>query len=353
VTVDEDITRARTPPPELYTSAAIFERVRRRVLAAGWHMAPSLSGREVGEALPFELLPGVLDLPLALVRGADGVVRCLSNVCTHRANLVVEAPGCLKSLRCRYHGRRFSLDGRFAFMPEFEGAADFPDESDNLVSLPLEHLGPIPFVGLQPSVAFADLVEPIRERLAFAPWSRLERKAERVYEVAANWALYVENYLEGFHVPFVHPGLAEALDYASYRTEIFAWSNLQVGVAKRGESSFALPPDHPDAGQAIAAYYFWVFPATMVNVYPWGVSMNAVEPLAIDRTRIRFVSWVWDEGLSGSGAGADLDTVEMEDEAVVASVQRGVRSPLYKGGRYSPSRERGVHHFHRLLTAAL
>jgi len=58
---------------------------------------------------------------------------------------------------------------------------------------------------------------------------------------------------------------------------------------------------------------------------------------------------VWDEARRESGAGAGLDRVEREDEAIVEAVQRGVRSRLYERGRYSPAREGGVHHFHRLL----
>ncbi len=351
--VDPDIRRARTPPPELYTRATVFDEVVRRIFRRGWHMVPSLAGSEPGEALPFELLAGVLPTPLAVVRGGDGVTRCLSNVCTHRANLVVDAPGCLRALRCRYHGRRFSLDGRFASMPELEGAADFPSASDDLPRLPLETLGPISFTSLEPATSFADLAAPIRRRLDFASWEALRHAGGRDYEVRANWALYVENYLEGFHVPFVHPGLAQELDYASYATELFDGSSLQIGVAKRGEAAFALPSEHVDAGRPVAAYYFFLFPCTMVNVYPWGVSMNAIEPLAIDHTRIRYATWVWNEALRGTGAGGDLDRVEMEDEAVVESVAKGVRSPLYKGGRYSPTREQGVHHFHRMVTAAL
>jgi choline monooxygenase len=90
----------------------------------------------------------------------------------------------------------------------------------------------------------------------------------------------------------------------------------------------------------------------MINVYPWGLSVNAVTPLAVDRSRISFVTWVWDESKRGKGAGADLHAVELEDEAIVEDVQRGVRSPLYKRGRYSPTREIGVHHFHRMLARA-
>jgi choline monooxygenase len=351
--VDPDIRRARTPPPELYTSAEVFDRIVDRVFRSAWLMTPALVGEEIGLALPFELLPGVLRAPLALVRGNDGIVRCLSNVCTHRANLVIDAPGCLRALRCRYHGRRFSLDGRFVSMPEFEGAEDFPSPADDLPVVASARLGPIPFASVAPAKSFEEVVRPIRERLAFLPWSQLRLDGERTYEVAANWALYVENYLEGFHVPFVHPGLAQELDYASYRTELFDQVSLQIGTAKRDDAAFALPDGHPDGRSNVAAYYFYVFPTTMVNVYPWGVSMNAIEPRSIDRTAIKYATWVWDESRRGVGAGGDLEKVEMEDEAVVESVARGVRSPLYRGGRYSPTREQGVHHFHRLVTAAL
>jgi hypothetical protein len=85
------------------------------------------------------------------------------------------------------------------------------------------------------------------------------------------------------------------------------------------------------------------------NVYPWGISVNVVEPQAIDRTRVLFRTFVWDESKLGQGAGSGLDRVEAEDEAIVEAVARGVRSRLYGRGRYSPTRERGVHHFHRLL----
>jgi choline monooxygenase len=87
----------------------------------------------------------------------------------------------------------------------------------------------------------------------------------------------------------------------------------------------------------------------MLNFYPWGLSLNLVQPQALDRSRVSFRAYVWDAGKLGAGAGAALDQVEKEDEAVVEAVQRGVRSHWYHHGRYSPTRERGVHHFHRLL----
>jgi choline monooxygenase len=91
----------------------------------------------------------------------------------------------------------------------------------------------------------------------------------------------------------------------------------------------------------------------MFNFYPWGVSVNVVRPLAVDETRVSFLSFVWDASKLGKGAGASLDRVEREDEAIVESVQKGTRARLYTRGRYSPAREQGVHHFHRLLARDL
>ena len=132
----------------------------------------------------------------------------------------------------------------------------------------------------------------------------------------------------------MHPALNEAVDYGNYATELHRYANLQLAHDGQG---------------AVAARYWWVFPNLMLNVYPWGISLNLVEPQAIDRTRVLFRSFVWDESKLDRGAGSGLDRVEAEDETVVEAVARGVRSRLYKHGRYSPSRERGVHHFHRLV----
>jgi choline monooxygenase len=167
-------------------------------------------------------------------------------------------------------------------------------------------------------------------------------------------ALYCENYLEGFHIPFVHAGLNEVIDYGNYTTELYPFSSLQLGVAKDDdEMIFDLPPGSPDVGKKIAGYYFWIFPNMMFNFYPWGLSINVVNPLSISRSKVSFISYVWDENKLRQGAGANLHQVEMEDEDIVQNVQRGIRSRFYKHGRYSAKRETGTHHFHQLLAEFL
>ena len=349
LTVDADLTRAETLPGEAYRSRELHARIVERVFAPSWQLAPDAELARAGTVTPFVLLPGMLDEPLLLVR--DGAaLRCLSNVCTHRGAILCDEPCEAATLRCRYHGRRFALDGTLVHAPEFDGAVGFPSARDHLPVLPTARFGPLVLASLQPACDAEVLLAPLRRRLAALPGLslealRLDPESVRDYDVAANWMLYVDNYLEGLHIPFVHPSLSQALDFSAYRTELDAWGVTQVGIAKGAGDAFD--------GTDVAAYYFWLFPNLMLNFYPWGLSLNVVMPAGVDAMRVHYRAYVIDEARRERGAGSGLDRVEHEDEAVVESVQRGIQSRLYRRGRYSPAREAGVHHFHRLLCAAL
>jgi choline monooxygenase len=354
--IDAEIQRAETLPGSFYGSAHWHEEARARVFARAWHfLGAGELARVPGQLHPTLLGEGVLDEPVVLVRDRDDELRCLSNVCTHRGALLCEGPAIASQLRCRYHGRRFGLDGRLLASPGFEGATGFPRPEDDLPRLPIGVWRGFLFAALAPDLDFGSWIAPLAERVAFLPVEQavLDPARSRDYLVHANWALYCDNYLEGFHVPFVHAGLAAAIDCGAYRTELFAAGSLQVGIAAGSEEVFDLPAGHPDAGQRVAAWWFWLFPNLMVNVYPWGISVNVVQPLSADRTRVRFLHYAWDPGRMANSAGSAIDRVEREDEAVVESVQRGTRAALYRRGRYAPAHETGVHHFHRLLVARL
>ncbi|HEX2204977.1 MAG TPA: SRPBCC family protein [Longimicrobium sp.] len=350
--IDPDIRRAETLPAEVYASPAWYAVQKERVFARSWQLVRGAERvRAPGHLLPFTLLEGCLDEPLVLAADEDATVRCLSNVCTHRGTVVCEGETHARSLRCRYHGRRFALDGTMTFMPEFDDVENFPSPKDDLPKLPLHAWGPLSFTAIDPACPFDEWIAPVRERVGFLPLDEFhfDPATSRDYLVRANWALYVDNYLEEFHIPFVHPSLSGALDYATYRTETYDWCSLQLGTTRERHDAFALPPGHPDEGTLVAAYYGWLFPNLMLNFYPWGLSVNLVQPLGPDRTRVSFLSYVLDASKRDAGAGSGLHVVEMEDEEVVEAVQKGVRSRLYHRGRYSPRREVGTHHFHTLL----
>ena len=354
--IHEDIRQAWTPPSEWYRSEESFRATKERVFARSWQwITDDEPLKAPGSVMPFTLLDGLLNEPLLFTRDRDDTLHCLSNVCTHRGNLVCEGATVANSLRCRYHGRRFGLDGSFQYMPEFEGVSGFPGVTDHLPGAPWGQWANHLFAGVAPIMPLADWIGPMADRVGFLPLTEFRHAPEfgREYLVRGHWALYVDNYLEGFHIPYIHAALNDTLNYGDYSTELFWYGNLQLGIGKEGESCFDLPADHQDFGKNVSAYYFWIFPNLMFNFYPWGLSINVVRPISPDVTKVKFIPYVWRPELRDIGAGGDLDRVEREDEAVIELVQRGIQSRFYNRGRYAPVREMGTHQFHRLLAEFL
>jgi choline monooxygenase len=351
--IDPNIAKAKTIDTDFYTSSNYFELSKEKIFANTWQYIGSIEDlKENGYAFPFTLLENYLNEPLLLTRDKENKISCMSNVCTHRGNLLITEPCKKTRLTCKYHGRQFSLDGKFISMPQFEEVENFPTEADNLSKLSLFQWGKLLFTNLNSKISADDFFSEMKKRMEWFPMDQLVLRNDlsKDYIVKANWALYCENYLEGFHIPFVHAGLNDVLDFGEYTTEIFKYSNLQLGIAKQGDLCFDLPRSSVDHGKNIAAYYFWIFPNMMFNFYPWGLSLNIIQPIGVSETKVSFYSFVLDESKLNTGAGNGLDTVEHEDEEIVENVQKGIRSRFYKHGRYSVTREQGTHHFHSLIS---
>ena len=354
--INSDIKKAETLPASFYKDQTVFEALKKHVFLNSWQWVGDENLVKLPQtAHPFVLLDGYLTEPMLLTKDKNEEINCLSNVCTHRGNIVVLNSGKTKKLTCTYHGRRFNLKGAFEYMPEFKDVENFPRPCDNLHQFPLRKWGPLLFAGLNPSFDFQQVIDKMNERVGFLPLNdfSLDTTLSKDFLVHAHWALYCDNYLEGFHVPFVHEDLNKVLDFKSYKTEVYKYCNLQIGYTDDATEVFDLPIDHIDYGKNVAAYYYWVFPNIMFNFYPWGLSINIVKPLDINKTKVSFISYVYDSSKLDKGAGSALEKVQKEDEFVVENVQKGVRSSFYKAGRFSTTREQGVHHFHGLLAKFL
>ncbi len=333
--IDSDIHQAHTLSSDFYTDEKYFEEAQEKIFGRTWHLAGIPD--ETFNLKPFN----ILETPLILAKD-DEKINCFSNVCTHRGAVLVENEASAKGIRCRYHGRRFDLKGKFLSMPEFENVENFPSEKDDLPKIPFGVWEKFVFASLNPRAPLNEFLAELQKTVKLS--KNLQLTATKDYEINAHWALYCENYLEGFHVPFVHKSLNEAIDYGTYTTRTFRYSSVQIAydVSRSALNAGKLPA-------LPAAHYFFVFPNLMFNYYPWGLSLNIVKPINPGKTIVSYLTFVSDESKLNTGAGADLETVELEDQAIVESVQRGIRSSFYDSGRYSPTRERGTHHFHRLI----
>lgn len=346
--IDSDIRVAKTLPSKFYTSEKRFRKLL-KAFKTSWQFVGS--SQEFASAIsPLKDLEKILGEPLIRVQDGEST-QLLSNVCTHRGMILCQEHSDAKTIQCPYHGRTFNRDGSLKHMPGFEEAVDFPSISDHLQSFELHTWNGFEFASMNPNVHLEEVLRPVQERLGwFFSDLKYDPARDRDWEIDANWMLYVDNYLEGFHIPFVHPELNEALDKNGYSTECFEHGVLQIGTAQDGDVCFEIPHDSIDYGKNIAAYYWWIFPNLMLNVYPWGISVNIVIPTGVDSTSVLFRSYVKRPDLLDKGAGAALDKVELQDQFVVENCMKGLRSESYKRGRYSPSQEQGVHHFHRIIT---
>jgi choline monooxygenase len=349
--IDPDICKAHTLPSRIYSDQKYLDILKNQLFLRSWQW---LGGKEylfsTYTQIPHTFLPGCIEEPLLITHDRDQL-SCLSNVCTHRAKILVESPSSRPFISCSYHGRCFHNDGRFRSMPEFEEAKNFPSSDDNLKKYALKSWNDFYFVGLQPKYNLDLILAPIQKHLGNFPFSSLEARPElnKTYHIHANWLTYCDNYLEGFHIPYVHPTLNKAIAYEDYEVRVFDHCNVQIGRCKPGQKSIPLQIGDPDFGENIYAYYWFVYPNLMINFYHWGISINWVIPKNNNETEVRFLTFKRRDIPDSDFVETALDLTEMEDEAVVESVQKGLNSLAYHRGRFSPSREQGVHAFHRYL----
>jgi len=178
----------------------------------------------------------------------------------------------------------------------------------------------------------------------------------RTYEMKCNWKTYVDNYLEGYHLPSVHPGLNRELDYAAYTVEPFAGHVRQFSPIRGAQPRDANPRRYQKVREDLTTDYFWIFPNWMLNCYPDNVSLNIVLPLGSDCSRAIFEWYLPEEALNSNAAREAVefsDQIQLEDVAICETVQKNLHSRSYERGRYSVKQEKGVHAFHTMYAEAM
>jgi choline monooxygenase len=347
------LSRARTIPSAWYFDPEIYALECRKVFGGSWLMA----ARTDQLALPGSFVTcEIAGEPILVLRDDQGTLRAMHNVCRHRAAQVINEPcGQVTKLRCRYHGWTYDLTGRLRGTPEFDGVEEFRKEEQGLPPLAVDTWGPLVFVHAgTPQQSLAEFLAPLPERAATLGVAGVRFAARREYEMGCNWKVFVDNYQDGgYHVNTVHPGLAGALDYAQYRTENHDHGSVQISPIKPSED-----PTVNRVRSGACAYYWWIFPNLMINLYEGVMDTNLVLPLGPDHCRVVFdYYFTHTEGAEAQKFIADsiavAHQVQLEDMGVCDEVQRGLKSRTYDTGRFSVKRESGGYHFHQLLAGKL
>jgi len=344
----QPLDHATALPARFYADPAFVAVDRALIFDRGWQLIAHVCQlRNAGD----HAVADFAGLPVIAVRGADAVIRVFHNVCRHRAGPLAQCDGLgAKALRCRYHGWTYTLDGTLRSAPEMSGAPDFNVSDVKLPQLAVRVWQGMVFACVDPARApdFDAFVAGIDARIG--PDRKLEDYGHhhRIgYDVPCNWKVYVDNYLEGYHVPHIHPGLNRLLDYRSYVTATAEWYSFQWSPLESDDSLYGSGGD---------ALYYWLWHNAMLNIVPGSHQINRILLKVADRCRVEFdFYYAMDESDAGKARrAADLsfsDEVQVEDLTICEDVQRGLSSGSYVPGRLNPLRENAVHHFHELLRA--
>jgi len=381
--IDSDLARAHTLPSRFYLDAHVLDEEHKHIFARTWQIVGrSDQVTKSGDYFTTQLAGE----PLLIVRGTDGELRGFYNVCKHRAGPPATGCGSRKLFRCGYHGWTYSLEGKLINAPECEGVEDFHPEHFGLTRIHTSEWSGLVFVNLSRTP------EPLHTALGELPaqaakfhFDKMRFYKRREYVMDCNWKTYIDNFLEGYHLPSVHPSLNRELDYSQYHTELFSKHSLQTSPIRDAANEKDIARRYAQSRGDLAAEYFWIFPNWMLNCYPDNVSVNIVLPLGPEKC-VAYFDWYFPQqafsvAAASSPAAASesnasqssnespdkpvpknaahektvafSDEIQLEDGAICELVQKNLRSASYDRGRYSVKQEKCLHHFHRLYCEAM
>jgi len=356
--VDPEVARAWTLPSHLYTDANVLTSEQEKIFSRTWQVIGHASQvANPGDYFTAELIGE----PLLVVRGNDGILRGFYNVCRHRAGPPAEGCGSRKLFRCGYHGWTYSLDGSLLSATEIEGVDGFRPEDFALRPVRTEVWFNLIFVNLDAAARpLLDTLGALPRQAEKFPFPEMKLFERRTYDMKCNWKTYVDNYLEGYHLPSVHPGLNRELDFNAYVVEPHAEGHQgyvrQFSPIRGSQPGDATPRRYQHAAEDLTTDYFWIFPNWMLNCYPDNVSLNIVLPISPERSLAIFEWYLPEKDHATPAAKASVefsDQIQAEDVGICELVQKNLRSRSYSRGRFSVKQEKGVHAFHRMYAECM
>ena len=350
---DPNIARASTIPARLYNDPVYLELERERIFARTWQLVGHVNQvKESGQFFTAEIGNDAI----VVLRDGDRL-RGFYNICLHRAGPVAYGCGKRNTLQCKYHGWTYKLDGTLLRAPEMEGVEHFTPDDMRLLPVQVATWGPLVFANLDGKAPpLLDVLEDVPQRVAPFRCEQMTYVTRKEWDIACNWKVYVDNYLEGYHLPVVHPGLHKELDYDNYKVEPRRYFSIQHAPLRAAHEGARVDRKYdPRETEVAEAVYVWLFPNIMLNVYMGQMQTNVVIPQGHDRCKVVF-EWFAAEPPADAANDpkwtkllAFSDEIQDEDIEICEVVQRNLRSRVYDRGRYSAARENGVHHFHSLL----
>ncbi len=353
----ESLAQGYTLPADWYTDPAFFAREKARIFRHNWQYVGLIE--QVTQ--PGDFFTCTLgDVPLVITRDELGTLRAFINVCRHRGSeLVLQACGNRKTLQCHYHAWTYNLDGTLRSAPGMKHEAGFDTTQFPLLNAQIDTWGPFIFVNPDKDAApLKDVLGELPQLLAATGLNLggLKRRVRRTYEIAANWKVVVDNYLECYHCPVAHPGFSSVIDVNNYTVQEYEYFSTQGGPKKETGRS-GNKELYDTTGEVKDGFYAYLWPNFTLNVYPGpgNLSLNLFLPIETSKTLAIFDYCFVDEVTTEDeeNFASFIDQVQDEDTILCESVQRGLNSGFFQQGKLMLHQEKALRHFQRLVYRAL
>ena len=330
--------RDKTIPSSWYSDEKILKIEKENIFSKSWHLLGSID--QIPNKGDYSIKT-INEQPIVIIKDKIGKINVFYNVCQHRGCVLLEKDGNSKQIKCGYHGWVYELTG------ELKAARGFDKEDLDLEQLNLksiEHyiwMNQI-FVKLQSDCNnLPKTLKEIENIISPIKFDNYLFHLRKSYEIKCNWKVYMDNYLEGFHIPLVHPKLNSVIDYKSYSTEIFDNFSLQWCHINAESSPYKKTDD------ASKAYYFTLFPNILFNIAPGRLQTNIIEPIDASSCNVYFDYYFeTEEDLESIQEDISFsEEVQNEDINICERIQIGLESDGFDHGVFSKKYETGVSHF--------
>ena len=330
--------RDKTISSSWYSDEKILKIEKENIFSKSWHLLGSI------DQIPNKgdyLIKTINEQPIVVIKDKVGEINVFYNVCQHRGCVLLEKDGNSKQIKCGYHGWVYELTGELKAARGFD-KEDLDFEQLNLKSI--EHyiwMNQI-FVKLQSDCNnLPKTLKEIENIISPIKFDNYLFHLRKSYKIKCNWKVYMDNFLEGFHIPLVHPKLNRVINYKSYSTEIFDNFSLQWCHINAESSPYKKTDD------ASKAYYFTLFPNILFNIAPGRLQTNIIEPINASSCNVYF-DYYFENEEDLESIQEDIsfsEEVQNEDINICERIQIGLESDGFDHGIFSKKYETGVSHF--------
>jgi choline monooxygenase len=324
-----------------YADPDIFAAERQAIFRRHWQMLGPISRLAAPGAY---LAVDVAGWKLFALRGEDGVLRGFHNVCRHRgARILQEGEGTCKVLRCPYHNWVYDTDGSLRHAPWFGEDPGFALSQWPLESAQLAQWRGLLFIAIEPEIDLLDQLGDLPGEVAEFPIESYTAVEQHRFDAGSNWKTYTDNFVEGYHIPGIHPGFLKVIDFSNFAT-----------VALNGVVRMTSPQRD---GSIYGGKWLWMWPNWTLSIFPDGMNTSRINPVSVDATQI-----IYDFYFADTSPGAlperrrTIDAtcaIVTEDFQVCEQTQKNYASGGYTPGPLSPRHEQSVAYFQSKLKTAL